>query len=172
MLARAIAICQEEGDEWDSDNLITEKNYAHACRDRIAALAATGAGNGESLSPSLSQHDPAALSNVDELVSPAAVRADEVDAEVVNSGVDGFKGNFDAAADADPHGNPRMVDADLHDSSPASGIQGCPVAWRYRTPTGWHATTDAGKAARLKIEHGYEVEALGVLSAPSEEQKA
>jgi len=103
------------------------------------------------------------LGDVDELVAPAAVRADEVDAEVVNTGFDGGEGNLDAAADADPHGNPRMVDTDLHDSSPAPGVQGCPVAWRYRTPTGWHTTTDAGKAARLKCEYGYEVEALGVL---------
>lgn len=103
--------------------------------------------------------------DVDELVTPAAVRANEVDAEVINAGLDVVEGNLDAAADADPHGNSRMVDTDLHDSSPAPGIQGRPVAWRYRTPTGWHTTTDAGKAARLKCEYGYEVEGLAVLRA-------
>ncbi|WP_343618762.1 helix-turn-helix transcriptional regulator [Ralstonia sp.] len=35
---QAIAICQEEGDEWDSDRVQTTKNYAHVCRDRIRAL--------------------------------------------------------------------------------------------------------------------------------------
>lgn len=37
-IEEASAICDEEGNEWDSDNLITEKNYAHACRDRIRGL--------------------------------------------------------------------------------------------------------------------------------------
>lgn len=40
LLEQAIAICDEEGNEWDSDNLIMEKNYAHACRDRIRAILA------------------------------------------------------------------------------------------------------------------------------------
>jgi hypothetical protein len=31
-------ICQQEGDEWASDQQVTEKNYAHACRDRILGL--------------------------------------------------------------------------------------------------------------------------------------
>lgn len=34
----AASICQAEGDEWDSDDVQTLKNYAHACRDRILAL--------------------------------------------------------------------------------------------------------------------------------------
>jgi hypothetical protein len=34
----AADICQAEGDEWDSDDVQTSKNYAHACRDRILAL--------------------------------------------------------------------------------------------------------------------------------------
>lgn len=34
----AAAICDGEGNEWDSDDLITEKNYAHAFRDRIRAM--------------------------------------------------------------------------------------------------------------------------------------
>ena len=37
-LREAISICQQEGDEWDSDNVQLTKNYAHACRDRIAQL--------------------------------------------------------------------------------------------------------------------------------------
>ncbi|MGX6999853.1 hypothetical protein [Caballeronia sp. KNU42] len=37
-----------------------------------------------------------------------------------------------------------------------------PVAWRYLTPTGWHATTDVGKALRVKEHHT--VEPLGVIS--------
>ncbi|WP_260427003.1 hypothetical protein [Burkholderia cenocepacia] len=28
-----------------------------------------------------------------------------------------------------------------------------PVAWRYLTPTGWHATTDVGKVARVSAHH-------------------
>jgi hypothetical protein len=28
-----------------------------------------------------------------------------------------------------------------------------PVAWRYETPTGWHATADAGKAHRVDAHH-------------------
>lgn len=35
----AIAICRQEAAEWDSDNLITHKNYAATCADRIAMLA-------------------------------------------------------------------------------------------------------------------------------------
>ncbi|WP_025517580.1 hypothetical protein [Bordetella trematum] len=31
-----------------------------------------------------------------------------------------------------------------------------PVAWRYQTPTGWHATTDAQKAVRLRAHHPVE----------------
>lgn len=38
LIDQAIAICQEEGDEWDSDRVQATKNYAHACRDRIRAL--------------------------------------------------------------------------------------------------------------------------------------
>ena len=38
LVDQAIAICQEEGDEWDSDRVQATKNYAHACRDRIRAL--------------------------------------------------------------------------------------------------------------------------------------
>lgn len=31
-----------------------------------------------------------------------------------------------------------------------------PVAWRYQTPTGWHATTDAGKAMSVSEHHAVE----------------
>ncbi len=31
-----------------------------------------------------------------------------------------------------------------------------PVAWRYQTPTGWHATTDAQKAVSLRAHHPVE----------------
>ena len=37
-LAEAAAICDQEGNEWNSDDLIAEKNYAHACRDRILTM--------------------------------------------------------------------------------------------------------------------------------------
>ena len=37
-LSEAIAICQQEGDEWNSDAVQSTKNYAHTCRDRIAQL--------------------------------------------------------------------------------------------------------------------------------------
>jgi len=33
---------------------------------------------------------------------------------------------------------------------------GEPVAWRYQTATGWHATTDAGKALAVKEHHPIE----------------
>lgn len=47
LIDQAIAICQEEGDEWDSDRVQATKNYAHACRDRIRALTrASGATGG------------------------------------------------------------------------------------------------------------------------------
>ncbi|QYY33699.1 Lar family restriction alleviation protein (plasmid) [Cupriavidus pinatubonensis] len=49
-----------------------------------------------------------------------------------------------------------------------AGAAAEPVAWRYRTITGWHTTTDAGKASRLKFEHGYEVEALAVMAKPED----
>lgn len=32
---RAAQICDEEAREWDSDNVVTHKNYAEACADRI-----------------------------------------------------------------------------------------------------------------------------------------
>ncbi len=38
MLEKAAKICESEGSEWDSDNQVTEKNYAYACRDAIRAL--------------------------------------------------------------------------------------------------------------------------------------
>lgn len=112
---------------------------------------------------SLHQGDAPAPTDVEQLVATAALGANEVDAEIVNARLDCAEGNLSAAANADPHGNSQMKDAGIHDSCSVAGIQGPPVAWRYRTPTGWHATTDAGKAACLKIDHGYEVEALGVL---------
>ncbi len=37
---------------------------------------------------------------------------------------------------------------------PAPAAQ--PVAWRYQTPTGWHATTDASAALRVKQNHPIE----------------
>ncbi|MBB3256908.1 hypothetical protein [Paraburkholderia sp. WP4_3_2] len=35
----------------------------------------------------------------------------------------------------------------------ASDAAGAPVAWRYHTPTGWHATTDEGKVLRVSDHH-------------------
>jgi len=34
--------------------------------------------------------------------------------------------------------------------------RGEPVAWRYKTSTGWHATTDAAKALRVADHHAIE----------------
>lgn len=61
--------------------------------------------------------------DVDELVAPAAVRADEVDAKVVNSGLDGAEGNLSAAADAHPHGDPQSEGAEFHDRTRLAGVQ-------------------------------------------------
>jgi hypothetical protein len=41
-----------------------------------------------------------------------------------------------------------------------------PVAWRYQTPTGWHATTDAGKALVMRDYHP--VEALTAIPSTKE----
>jgi hypothetical protein len=38
LVSEATAICQEEADEWDSDRLVTEKNYAEHCGMRIMKL--------------------------------------------------------------------------------------------------------------------------------------
>lgn len=38
----------------------------------------------------------------------------------------------------------------------ASAGEAQPVAWRYQTPTGWHATTDAQKAVSLRAHHPVE----------------
>lgn len=32
-------------------------------------------------------------------------------------------------------------------------VDQAPVAWRYQTPTGWHATTDAAAANRVSAHH-------------------
>ncbi|MCZ8436838.1 hypothetical protein [Achromobacter xylosoxidans] len=44
--------------------------------------------------------------------------------------------------------NPKYV-------APVAG-EAQPVAWRYQTPTGWHATTDAQKAVSLRAHHPVE----------------
>lgn len=38
LVSEAVAICQEEADEWDSDRLVTHKNYAEHCGKRIRRL--------------------------------------------------------------------------------------------------------------------------------------
>ncbi len=48
-----------------------------------------------------------------------------------------------------------------------------PVAWRYKTPTGWHATTDAAKALAVKAHHEMEpLYAAPVSAEPDLELKA
>lgn len=37
-LAEAAEICPEEGREWDSDAVVTDKNYAEHCAQRIRAI--------------------------------------------------------------------------------------------------------------------------------------
>lgn len=65
---------------------------------------------------------PVTRGNVDQLVAPAAVRADEVNAEVVDARLDGVKGDLGAATDADPHGcHPERED--LQDRQSVQGIQ-------------------------------------------------
>ncbi|KAE8546114.1 hypothetical protein [Marinobacter nauticus] len=38
LVSEAVAICREEADEWDSDRLVTHKNYAEHCGERIRQL--------------------------------------------------------------------------------------------------------------------------------------
>ncbi|MDH5857763.1 hypothetical protein [Lampropedia aestuarii] len=37
--------------------------------------------------------------------------------------------------------------------SASINVSASPVAWRYQTPTGWHATTDAAAANRVRAHH-------------------
>lgn len=88
--------------------------------------------------PGLLKQEPAAAfavpvtaANVDERVPPAAMRADEVDAEVVNAGLNGAEGNLDAASNTDPHRGPLSNGVDLHDRRSHAGVQafgGAPAA--------------------------------------------
>ncbi|OUL79906.1 hypothetical protein [Paraburkholderia hospita] len=41
-------------------------------------------------------------------------------------------------------------------SSPAVDAGAIPAAWRYLTPTGWHATTDSAKASAVSAHHDVE----------------
>jgi hypothetical protein len=41
-LARAVHICDQEAAEWDSDAVVTDKNYAATCASRIRELAREG----------------------------------------------------------------------------------------------------------------------------------
>jgi hypothetical protein len=92
---------------------------------RAAPSAGNGGAEGVSVARLLKHEATAAPSDtvsrrdVDELVSPTAVRANEVDPEVINSGLDGVKSNLDAAADADPHGGLRAEGSGLHDRQSA-----------------------------------------------------
>ena len=54
-LLRAAEICAEEGNEWASDKVIFDKNYAHACRDRIRAEASQPASQPDSVAVPLSK---------------------------------------------------------------------------------------------------------------------
>ena len=47
----------------------------------------------------------------------------------------------------------------------AQPVGAVPVAWRYQTPTGWHATTDA--SAALRVRHHHEVEPLYAAPQPA-----
>ena len=42
ILEEAAKVCDAQGDEWDSDAVITEKNYAHACAAAIRNLSSAG----------------------------------------------------------------------------------------------------------------------------------
>ncbi|NSX15006.1 hypothetical protein HTY52_13060 [Cupriavidus taiwanensis] len=76
----------------------------------------------------LSQRDTAALSHVDELIPPPTLGADEVDAEAVNTGLNGAESNLCAAADADPHGDLQSQVAGLQDRRCPGGAQGATSA--------------------------------------------
>ena len=97
--------------------------------DAISAIRALTSSKQVSVS-SLLKHEGAATSpesvpsaDVDQFVAPATVRADEVNAEIVDAGLNGVEGNFDAAADADPHGHIPSKGADIHHRQAGCGIQ-------------------------------------------------
>ncbi|MFC4524925.1 hypothetical protein [Cupriavidus pinatubonensis] len=75
------------------------------------------------LSSRLCQDDAPTPPNVDELIASAAPGTDEVDAEAVDAGLDGIKGNAREAADADPHGDLPTINVGLQDSQSPSGVQ-------------------------------------------------
>lgn len=41
----------------------------------------------------------------------------------------------------------------LYEAPQPQAVDQAPVAWRYQTPTGWHATTDAAAANRVSAHH-------------------
>ena len=44
----------------------------------------------------------------------------------------------------------------LYEAPQPQAVDQAPVAWRYQTPTGWHATTDAAAANRVSAHHPIE----------------
>ncbi|WP_342049922.1 MULTISPECIES: hypothetical protein [unclassified Cupriavidus] len=68
------------------------------------------------LSTGLHERDSAASPNVDELVASPAVRADEVDAEIIHSGLGSCEGDISTAADTAPHGDSLTREIDLQHS--------------------------------------------------------
>jgi hypothetical protein len=99
---------------------------------------------------------PTPTTNIEKRVAATACRADEINPEIVNAGLDCIEQQVGATMNAFPHGSLSATGSDLHDSRPGASIQGAPVAWRYRTPTGWHATTDADKILRIREHHEIE----------------
>lgn len=99
------------------------------------------------LSTGLHKFNPATPSNVDELIAPAAPRADEVDAEAIDAGLDRAEGNLSAAADADPHGGLPITGSILHDSRPILRLQA-------ETPA-CEAATLYQEALAIARSHGY-----------------
>lgn len=38
LVRKCAEICDSQGKEWDSDDVVIDKNYAHVCRDAILSL--------------------------------------------------------------------------------------------------------------------------------------
>ena len=87
-----------------------------------------------------------------------AVNIDRLGKALTKLGHAGWVSQEEAAADI-----PRWVNAltscvlDIPEAAPQpQAVDQAPVAWRYQTPTGWHATTDAAAANRVSAHHPVE----------------
>lgn len=116
---RGAFLCRVEATFREGMNLVP---LAHPRLTHPQSASASGGERDASLA-GLHKNDAAATANVHELVSPAAVGADEVDAEVVDVGLNGLELDARATADADPHGGLEAGSGELHDSRSATCVQ-------------------------------------------------